>query len=681
MAEGAYTVMARRFRPQGFADVVGQEHISQALRNAIRSNRVAHAYLFTGARGVGKTSTARILAKALNCPQAVDGNPCNSCEICDGVAAGNDVDVLEIDGASNRRIDDIRDVRAKVNVRSMRSKYKIYIIDEVHMLTTEAFNALLKTLEEPPPNVKFVFCTTEPNKLPDTILSRCQRFDFGTIETASISNRLSQIAQAEGVEVDQDALELVARRAAGSMRDSQSIFDQLLAFGEEHIQAADVHRLLGTASDDRLIEIGAALVRRDQATALAAFHAALDDGVQVGELTDQLLFYLRDLMILATGAAKVELLSVAPASCDSLAPQAAEWGLSTIVAAMQILAETKGRMQRVTYGRALAELALVRIALLDDLTDVASLIEKLRRGEPATTLQKKSDVTPAPRPAPEKIDRGPSTGSVSNESPGPAATVNKPEAEPASVHRESAEEPATSQIKPEAALTGVEEVSSPKPEVETTDEPPPAQITVSAQANPPPATGTDPMEPAETHSEAADHPGPDPVSLAAPEADSTTSFAAAGRVEVAFAPENADRIWSQVVSEINDMLKSHVKTVSKAAISAPNCLELTFPRRYHFAKRFCEQPDALRRIEGIVSRLTGQHVRISLIVGEGPVESSPSQETPSSKSADRRGRDFKPEEDEFVAAIMETFSAQCVRVDPVAPRLTAPDDTAEEMDD
>ncbi|MFT5093963.1 MAG: DNA polymerase-3 subunit gamma/tau, partial [Porticoccaceae bacterium] len=156
---GSYTVLARRFRPQGFADVVGQEHVAQALRNAILANRVAHAYLFTGARGVGKTSTARILAKALNCPKSTGGNPCNECEICDGIAAGNDVDVQEIDGASNRGIDDIRQLRANVNVTSMRTQYKLYIIDEVHMLTKEAFNALLKTLEEPPPNVKFVFCT------------------------------------------------------------------------------------------------------------------------------------------------------------------------------------------------------------------------------------------------------------------------------------------------------------------------------------------------------------------------------------------------------------------------------------------------------------------------------------------------------------------------------------------
>ena len=259
---GSYTVLARRFRPQGFADVVGQEHVAQALRNAILANRVAHAYLFTGARGVGKTSTARILAKALNCPESADGNPCNECEICDGIAAGNDVDVLEIDGASNRGIDDIRQLRANVNVKSMRTQYKLYIIDEVHMLTKEAFNALLKTLEEPPPNVKFVFCTTEPQKIPDTILSRCQRFDFGTIETSNIKALLARIAVAEGVEVDDDALELVARRAAGSMRDSQSIFDQLLAFGEEQISALDVHRLLGTASDDRLIDIGQALVEQ-----------------------------------------------------------------------------------------------------------------------------------------------------------------------------------------------------------------------------------------------------------------------------------------------------------------------------------------------------------------------------------------------------------------------------------
>ncbi|MBM4076266.1 MAG: DNA polymerase III subunit gamma/tau, partial [Planctomycetes bacterium] len=367
--EEQYTVLARRFRPQTFSEVVGQERISQTLRNSITEGRVAHAYLFTGARGVGKTSMARIFAKALNCPFAKDAVPCNECEQCLGIAAGNDVDVSEIDGASNRGIDDIRSLRANVGVKSMRSKFKVYIIDEVHMLTKEAFNALLKTLEEPPPMVKFIFCTTEPNKVPDTILSRCQRFDFGTISVDNISNRLSQLADAEGFQVEPTALELVARRAAGSMRDSQSLFDQLLAFGSERITDADVHRLLGTAPDDRLIEIVDGLIQRDRATVLEKLDAALREGVQLESLTDQLVSYFRDLMVMACGARNAPLLSVGSDCRKTVQIQADRWGLQTIMASMQILAETKARMQRVTFGRALTELALVRISSLQDLDD------------------------------------------------------------------------------------------------------------------------------------------------------------------------------------------------------------------------------------------------------------------------------------------------------------------------
>lgn len=377
-----YTVLARRFRPQTFADIVGQEHVGQALRNAIRGGRVAHAYLFTGARGVGKTSTARIFAKALNCPNVVDGVPCNQCDVCEGIAAGNDVDVLEIDGASNRGIDDIRTLRANVGVRSMRSPYKVYIIDEVHMLTKEAFNALLKTLEEPPPNVKFVFCTTEPNKVPETILSRCQRFDFGLIGTAAVAARLQQIADAEKMPVDPEAVELVARRAAGSMRDAQSLFDQLLAFGSEKLTPDDVHRLLGTAPDERLVALADALAGANAPAALGALEEAIAAGVQVASLSDQLLEYLRDLLIAGLGAASVPLLSVAERLRPELERQSQAWGAESITAAMQILVETKGRMQRVTYGRALLELALVRICLLEQLDDVAGLIRELREMPP-----------------------------------------------------------------------------------------------------------------------------------------------------------------------------------------------------------------------------------------------------------------------------------------------------------
>jgi DNA polymerase-3 subunit gamma/tau len=409
-----YTVLARRFRPQTFSEVVGQAHVAQALKNAIAGGRVAHAYLFTGARGVGKTSMARILAKALNCPNASDAIPCNVCDICQGISSGHDVDVLEIDGASNRRIDDIRLLRSNVGVKPMRARYKVYIIDEVHMLTNEAFNALLKTLEEPPPNVKFIFCTTEPNKVPDTILSRCQRFDFAPIATQQIVERLHEIAEIEGYQADPAALELVARRAGGSMRDSQSLFDQLLAYGGKSITSEDVHRLLGTASDERLIGIADGLVSRQPDRALELFDRALADGVQLGELVDQLLDYHRDLMVIAAGAESTGLMSVAATHRPILADQARRWGLPTVVAALQLLAETKTRMQRSGHGRALAELAVVRLTLLEATIDLATLVDELRS-------------TPGPKTEPKP---GPGTGiprhtSVVRSLPSPEDAVPK----------------------------------------------------------------------------------------------------------------------------------------------------------------------------------------------------------------------------------------------------------------
>src|SRR5688572_6900186 len=205
-AGGEYVVVARRYRPQTFDELIGQEHVARALKGAIESDRVGHAYLFTGARGVGKTSAARILAKALNCARGTSAYPCNECEICQSIATGDDVDVLEFDGASNRGIDEIRQIRQNVAVRPARARFKIYIIDEVHMLTKEAFNALLKTLEEPPEHVKFIFATTEANKIPITILSRCQRYDFAGIDAEDIQARLEQIAAKEGVEIERDAV-------------------------------------------------------------------------------------------------------------------------------------------------------------------------------------------------------------------------------------------------------------------------------------------------------------------------------------------------------------------------------------------------------------------------------------------------------------------------------------------
>jgi DNA polymerase-3 subunit gamma/tau len=381
---GRYTVIARRYRPQKFDELVGQEHVARALQQAIASDRVGHAYLFTGARGTGKTSAARILAKALNCVNGPTPTPCNQCDVCLRVSTGDDVDVLEIDGASNRGIDEIRQLRQNVAVRPSRVRYKIYIIDEVHMLTKEAFNALLKTLEEPPEHVKFIFATTEAHKIPITILSRCQRFDFAGISPAAIKSRLAQIAAAEGVQVEAEALQILASRAAGSMRDSQSLLEQLLAVGHGTITAADVNHLLGIAPAERLSGLVRHLVDRNAAAALDELDATIHSGVEVGLLLDQLIGYFRDVMTAAVGCTSEQMLYALPSQASEVAEVGRQLGLSTILAIGQILDQTAARMRVSMHGRTLVEMAIVRICSLDELDDLAIALADLRgEGRPA----------------------------------------------------------------------------------------------------------------------------------------------------------------------------------------------------------------------------------------------------------------------------------------------------------
>jgi DNA polymerase-3 subunit gamma/tau len=389
-----YVVVARRYRPQAFDELVGQEHVARALSGAIAADRVGHAYLFTGARGVGKTSAARILAKALDCERGPTATPCNRCDLCTSIAAGSDVDVIEIDGASNRGIDEIRQLRQNVNIRPSRARYKIYIIDEVHMLTREAFNALLKTLEEPPEHVKFIFCTTEVTKIPITILSRCQRFDFAGIGLPSIVGRLRQIVDAEGVSAESEALEIIARRAAGSMRDSQSLLEQLLAFGDQKITAAEVHAMLGTAGEARLSELVSRLVEHDAAAALAIVDTALAEAVDIGQLLEQLLGYFRDLLAAAVGCAPEALTNTSAGERDQLASTARRLGAQTILAIMQIIDHTLARMRYSTQGRTLAEMALVRIAMLEDLEALADLVAQVRGGQTLAALPGSVDRPP-----------------------------------------------------------------------------------------------------------------------------------------------------------------------------------------------------------------------------------------------------------------------------------------------
>ncbi|MGD9636683.1 MAG: DNA polymerase III subunit gamma/tau [Pirellulales bacterium] len=400
---GEYVVIARRYRPQSFGELVGQQHVARALEQAITSDRVGHAYLFTGARGVGKTSAARILAKALNCVKGPTPTPCNECDVCRSVATGDDVDVLEIDGASNRGIDEIRQLRQNVSVRPSRARFKIYIIDEVHMLTKEAFNALLKTLEEPPEHVKFIFATTEANKIPITILSRCQRFDFAGIDMGSIQSRLTEIAAREGVEIEPEAAQILASRAAGSMRDSQSLLEQLLSVAEGKVTSADVHMLLGTAPVERLSGLVHHLANRDAAAALAELDAAVAGGVEVGQLLDQLIGYFRDVMAVAVGCGPQQMLYALPSQAAEVAAIGKHLGLPTILAMVQILDQTAARLRVSLHGRTLVEMAIVRISSLEDLEDLASLVAELRGEAPAAQASPRAPL-PLIEPAKKNIE-------------------------------------------------------------------------------------------------------------------------------------------------------------------------------------------------------------------------------------------------------------------------------------
>jgi len=373
----SYIVLARKYRPATFDDFVGQEAIATTLKNAVEKGRVAHAYLFAGERGVGKTSMARVLAKALNCEKGPTGNPCNECDICRRISAGDDIDVIEIDGASHRTVEEISEVLRNVGYRPVRARFKIYIIDEVHMLSAHAFNALLKTLEEPPEHVKFIFATTEPNKVLPTVRSRCQRFDFRRISEEEIAARLAFICEQEGAEAEEGVLMLIARSARGGMRDAQSILDQLLSISPKKVTMSDARMLLGLPPEEKMHDLVEKIIARDAGTALETLHEMLSGGTDALDLVNLLTDYFRDLLMLRTARADSPLVREAGASDEKKRTQASKLKPETLLLLIQMLLDARQKIREGLDARILLEMAVVKMCSTEDLLPLREITEKL----------------------------------------------------------------------------------------------------------------------------------------------------------------------------------------------------------------------------------------------------------------------------------------------------------------
>lgn len=372
----SYVVIARRWRPQLFNEIIGQEHVSKTLSNAISNNRIAHSFIFTGPRGVGKTTCARILAKALNCETGPTPTPCNECASCTGITKGSSMDVLEIDGASNRGIDEIRNLRENIRYTPTLGKYRIYIIDEVHMLTKEAFNALLKTLEEPPEHVIFIFATTEIHKVPATILSRCQRFDFRRIPLRTIMSHLKMICEGDKIEIEEEALLQIAKKADGSMRDGQSILDQLISYSGNKVTFENVAQALGIIHQDIYFRIAKHVLDEQIKELVELAGEVFASGYDLNEFLLGLEEHFRNILVLKS-TNSTDYLDVPENYIPQYKESAAQFSENDLIAYLQSIAETAKEIKTSQQPNLKFELGLMKLAKMPKAVNIQTLLEKI----------------------------------------------------------------------------------------------------------------------------------------------------------------------------------------------------------------------------------------------------------------------------------------------------------------
>ncbi|MBZ0135746.1 MAG: DNA polymerase III subunit gamma/tau [Planctomycetes bacterium] len=390
MAEPGYVVLARKYRPMKFADLVGQSHVVKALSNAMTTNRVAQAFLFTGSRGTGKTSSARILASALNCMDRGDGfEPCGRCASCVAIARSEDLDVVEMDAASNSRVDDVRERLESVETRPARGRYRIFIIDEVHMLSTSAFNALLKTIEEPPPHVKFILATTNPEKIPETILSRCQRYDFRRVTLGEIVDWLEAICAKENIRPGDGVLQAVAEMAEGGLRDALSRVDQLVAFSGEKPSLEDAERVFGLVRRAKLLDLLEALAGGDARSGILFAEEVFDSGKDVAEVLGSMVSLARILLLVAAGGGDERGLDVPVNELPRLKQVADRFGIHGLVYLAEMISDCRKRVRRAAFPRVLVETTLVKLSMVGNLEPLDRLLARLyEASDSAVSIQR-----------------------------------------------------------------------------------------------------------------------------------------------------------------------------------------------------------------------------------------------------------------------------------------------------
>jgi len=619
--ENSYRVIAIKWRPETFENVVGQSHVTGTLANAIRSGRVGHAYLFSGPRGVGKTTTARLLAKALNCPNVKDAVPCNACDVCREIKSGVSLDVIEIDAASNRGIDEIRNLRENVKYAPAGGKYKVYVIDEVHMLTDAAFNALLKTLEEPPPHVKFVLATTAPLKVPETILSRCQRFEFVRIPTKDVFATLRKISGAEGFNVSDEVLMLLSRRANGSLRDAESMLDQLVSAGLAAADEAQVARLMGLSGAETFFAIIDAVKAGNAGLALQALGELFDKGANLDEFTDGLMEHLRNLLLIKINPALASLVDASSGHVKRYEEQARQFTEADLLRLINIASRASLVVRKSVLPRLHLEMAVVEMAYLDSTMELGELLERLERLESSVSggpggRAHGATVSPSVSTSPSTRSAAPARPSTARS---PVTVGQMPVPEPAPTETPQPPTPSDAHLR----------------EVPLLDEPP----LYEARPGEPLPKDVAPEEPTRPES---------PRRVATEKVPPRPSLPDLAEVQ---------RRWREILTRIETRKKALGVCLTECSLHSISGgkLVLAFPEKKEFELSLADSKTNKKIIQEEIGAVMKTHLGVSCVLA-----SAAAQETPNEVSVfEADGSEKKPAEDSL-KTIIEYFNGEIV---------------------